>query len=223
MMHPIVFSLLAFVLAAAPASACEFLVATKNGAVRAETFDTVPDGVVAGKLHCGSEAYSAFVWTLAVDGDQPSLGIRDDKLHDTTMTGPLSRRLVARVGDHARLTVLERTETVGMARAPAPSGWFSFQSFFTFCEAGADVDPLDCSLGHARVKGWRKDEDLDRDGFLDVTKHEISYYDGASRLHFMNIVTPWKESVTAGAVIWIEALDAVSDALKPRKLASAAP
>lgn len=203
--------------------ACEFLAADKGGSGIPATFDTVADGVVSGFLRCGREAYPAYVWTLAVDADQPSLGIRDDKLLDTDSTGPLGELLAADIEDHVRMTVLERTDTIGLPRSPVPEGWFKLTRFFTFCESAEGADPLDCSVGAARIKGWRKAEDTDRDGYLDMSTHEISYYDGASKLHFMSFVTPWSESLTADAGVWIEAVNAVSDVLQPRKVAYAAP
>ena len=95
--------------------------------------------------------------------------------------------------------------------------------FFTFCENTAGADPLDCSVGKTRIKGRRTAEDTDRDGYLDASMHEISYYDGASKLHFMQFVTPWSQSMTADAGLWIEAVNAMSDVLKPKKFAAVAP
>ena len=203
------------------AQACEFVAGSDPGSP--VTFDTVADGIVSGSLRCGHEAHPAYIWTLPVDGDQAELGIRDDRLHNTDHVGPLGRLLAADVEDHVRLTVLERRETIPLSRSPVPQGWFRFQNFFTFCGIAEGVDPLDCSVGKARIKGTRTDDDTDRDGYLDTSTHEISFYDGASKLHFLSFVTPWTESLTADAGHWIEALNAVSDVLKPRKYAAATP
>ena len=200
------------------AHACEFVV---QGQDHSATFDTVAEGVVSGSIRCGRDTHPAYIWTLHVDGDQASLGIRDDELLNTDHLGPLDELLAADIEDHTRLTVLERTETIPMSRSPIPAGWFQLTRFFTFCEKATGTDPLDCSVGTARIKGRRTAEDTDRDGYLDMSTHEISYYDGASKLHFMSFVTPWTESATADAGLWIEALNAVSDVLQPRRLASA--
>lgn len=139
---PLSISVLVFGLLAVPASACEFLVKGTGETPRSVTFDTIADGIVSGLYRCGAKAYPALVWTLPVDGKQKSLGIRDDRLVDTKLTGPLGQLLVADVEDHVRLTILERAETMSMSRSPVPKGWFRFQRFFTFCDAGA-ADPLD--------------------------------------------------------------------------------
>lgn len=209
------------VLPAVPAMACEFFLPDQSGGPAAARFETVPDGIVSGMLRCGDESHAAFVWTLGVDADQPSLGIRDDKLIETGHTGPLSELLKARVEDHVRLTVLERTETVDMARSPMPEGWFRYTRFFTFCEEIEGGDPLDCSVGKARIKGRRMAEDTDGNGYLDVSTHEINFYDGASKLHVLGFTTPYSDSMTADAGLWIEALNAVSAVLEPRELALA--
>lgn len=64
---------------------------------------------------------------------------------------------------------------------------------------------------------------MDLDGYLDVSRHEISVYDGSGKLHFMSFEMPWTDSVTADAYVLIEALNAMSDVLQPTELASAAP
>ncbi|MCI5074967.1 hypothetical protein [Oricola sp.] len=207
--------------AAAPALACEFVSDEIEGRAITETLASVKDGLVPGALRCGTEEHPAYVWTLGVDGDQPSLGIRDDKLFETRHTGPLSPLLAAKVEDHVRMTVFERSETVKIARAPLTDDRFSFRRFFTFCDADGSADPLDCSVGSVRIKGRRTALDTNRDGFLDMSDHEISYYDGASKLHVIGFSTPYSDSLTADAGLWIEAINAVSDALKPREIALA--
>lgn len=211
------FIIVAAIAALAPLAshACEFVVAEKGGTAAPATFETVSEGIVSGALRCGREAYPASIWTLHVDGAQPSLGIRDDRLVNTDTTGPLGELLAANVEDHVRLTILERTETIGMQRSPLPAQWYRLTRFFTFCETAGGADPLDCSVGKARIKGRSVAEDTDRDGYLDTLAHEISFYDGASKLHFLSLVSPWSESPTADAGFLIEALNAVSDVLKP--------
>ena len=80
---------------------------------------------------------------------------------------------------------------------------------------------LDCSVGEARVKARATAIDSDRDGHLDYSKHEISVFDGVSKLQVLSFMTPWRESVTADMGYWIEAINAVSDVLQPARLASA--
>ncbi|WP_193174450.1 hypothetical protein [Oricola nitratireducens] len=209
-----------FVLTASPAAACEFLTDAGNGPEAVQFADIQP-GIAPGALRCGSDLFPGYLWTLGVDGQQAELGIRDDKLFDAESTGPLVELLSAKVEGHARVTVHERRETAAMPRSPLPQGWFQYRRFVTFCDATGYDDPLDCSLGRARVKARATAADSDRDGYLDMSTHEISFYDGASKLHVLNFVTPWTESLTADIATWIEAINAVSDALKPKKFASA--
>lgn len=210
----------AIALSAAPAFACEFLLDTDSGPERAQLSDIGP-GIATGTLQCGPRHVPVQLWTLGVDSGKAELGVRDDKLFDTRHTGPLTELVSAKIENHVRVSVHERSETVAMARAPLPSDYFSIRRFVTFCDIGTGADPLDCSLGKARVKARATAEDANRDGYLDLSTHEISVYDGGSRLQVLSFVTPWQDSVTTDMAWWIEALNAVSDVLKPKKFASA--
>jgi hypothetical protein len=75
---------------------------------------------------------------------------------------------------------------------------------------------LDCSIGATRIKARATSEDLDKDGYLDASMHEINYFDGVSRLHVMNFMTPYSANLTRDMSHWIEANNAVSDVLNPR-------
>jgi len=217
---PVFLSLL-LSLAALPASACAFLPKGEDGPEAAARLDTLADGIVTGALRCGRDSYAAYVWTLPVDGEQESLGIRDDALFAERHTGPLDQLMAAYVEDHVRITVFERSETVKISRAPMPGDRFSMRRFFTFCDIAGIADPLDCSVGKTRIKGRRTAEDSNRDGYLDVSMHEISYYDGEAKLHVLSFATPYGDSLTADVGLWIEAVNAVSDVLQPRPLAEA--
>ncbi|MFZ2101840.1 MAG: hypothetical protein WAU86_14875 [Oricola sp.] len=210
----------AFLLPAVPASACQLLLDADDGPEPARLSDIGP-GIAAGMLQCGRELFPAQVWTLEVDPAKPELGVRDGKLFDTRFTGPLTELVSAKIASHARVSVQERSETVAMSRSPMPEGRNSFRRIVTFCDLSDSGDPLDCSLGAARVKARSTAEDADRDGYLDLSTHEISFYDGASKLHVMSFVTPWEPKLTTDMAHWIDALNAVSDVLKPRKLALA--
>lgn len=208
-------------LAASPALACEFLPNGENGPESAARLETIAEGIVTGTLRCGRDSHAAYVWTLGVDGKRENLGIRDDALFSERHTGPLDRLMAAYVEDHVRITVFERNETVKISRTPMPDDRFSMRRFFTFCDVAGTADPLDCSVGKARIKGRRTAEDTNRDGYLDASMHEISYYDGDSKLHVLGFSTPYGDSLTADVGLWIEALNAVSDVLQPREVAVA--
>jgi hypothetical protein len=200
--------------------ACEFVRDSVGGPQSARLGDIEP-GIASGTLSCGKSRYPAQFWTLAVDSREADLGVRDGKLFDPSHTGPLTELVSARIEKHARVSVHERSETVAMSRSPMPSGRHSFRRFVTFCDLSGNDDPLDCSLGAARLKARATAQDANRDGYPDISMHEISFYDGKSRLHVMSFVTPYAESLTVDIGTWIEAINAVSDALKPRELASA--
>ncbi|WP_425416698.1 hypothetical protein [Oricola indica] len=223
MPNPLIKSVLSvfLCLAASGAFACEFRPNGASGPEPAATLDMLPEGIVSGTLRCGARAHAALVWTLGVDGGQENLGVRDDKLFEIRHTGPLNRLMAAHVEDHAHITVFERSETVKISSGPLPEGRFSIRRFFTFCDIDHAADPLDCSIGKARIKGRRTAQDTNKDGYLDISEHEISYYDGDSKLHVLSFATPYGDSLTADAGLWIEAVNAVSDVLKPRELASA--
>lgn len=208
-------------LAASPALACEFLPNGEDGPKPAAKLETVPEGIVTGTLRCGRDSHAAYVWTLGVDGKQESLGIRDDALFAERHTGRLDRLMSAYVEDHVRITVFERSETVKISRTPVPDDQFSMRRFFTFCDVAETVDPLDCSVGKVRIKGRRTAEDSNRDGYLDASMHEISYYDGVSKLHVLSFATHHGDSLTTDVGLWIEAVNAVSDVLQPRPAVAA--
>lgn len=208
-------------LAASPTLACEFLPNGENGPQPAAKLETIPEGIISGALRCGRNSHAAFVWTLGVDGEQEKLGIRDDALFEERHTGPLEKLMAAYVEDHARITVFERSETAKISRTPMPDDRISMRRFFTFCDVAASDDPLDCSVGKTRIKGRRTAEDTNRDGYLDASMHEISYYDGNSKLHVLSFATSYGDSLTADVGLWIEAVNAVSDVLMPREIASA--
>jgi len=207
-----------FALPLASSHACEFLLDGDSGPEPVRLTGIQP-GIVFGTLSCGSTRRLAQFWTLGVDPEQAMLGVRDGKLFDTKYTGPLTELVSAQIENHVRVSVHERSETIGMPRAPVPAGRHSFRRFVTFCDLGGSADALDCSLGAVRVKARATAKDADRDGFLDISLHEISLYDGGSKLHVMSFVTPYAASVTTDIATWIEAINAVSDVLEPRELA----
>lgn len=208
-----------FAAAALPAHGCELLLEREDGPKPARLDDIGP-GIVSGILSCGQTRRLMQFWSLAVDPDQPGLGVRDGKLFDTRYTGPLTELFSAKVEDHVHLSVHERTETVPLSRSPLPGDRHSIRRFVTFCDVDGSPDPLDCSLGATRLKARATARDSDRDGYLDMSLHEISFYDGGSKLHVMSFVTPYSASLTADIGTWIEAINAVSDVLSHKELAS---
>ncbi|QKV19939.1 hypothetical protein [Oricola thermophila] len=209
-----------FALLLSPAEACTFLLEDDSGPRIARLGDIRP-GTTRGVLSCGARRHAVLFWTLAVDADKAEIGVRDGKLFDTRFTGPLTELMSARIENHVRVSVHERTETTGMPRSPMPAGRHSFRRFVTFCDLGNDADPLDCSVGSARIKARATATDSDRDGHPDFSLHEISLYDGTSRLHVMSFTAPFADSITAEIGTSIEAINAVSDVLRAREVASA--
>lgn len=204
----------------ASSDACEFLLDGDSGPQPARLED-LPPGIFFGALSCGAKRRVTQVWTLDVDPGKAELGVRDGKLFDTKYTGPLTQLASVQIEDHVRVSVHERTETVSMPRSPIPADRHSFRRFVTFCAISGSADSLDCSLGAMRVKARATARDTDRDGYLDISLYEISVYDGDSKLHVMSFVTPYAASLTADMGTWIEAINAVSDVLTQRELASA--
>jgi hypothetical protein len=202
----------------AAAHACEFLVNTETGMQPVQLSD-MNDGIVNGTLGCGSERLNTQFWTMSVDTGKSVLGVRDGKLFETRFTGPLSELLTAQIEDHVDVSVHERTETVELSRGPLPVKRHRFRRYVTFCDAGA-ADPLNCSLGDVRVKARVTFEHADDDGYLDASMHEISFFDGVSKLHVMSFITPYSQNPTGDISRWIEAINAVSDVLQPQKAAA---
>lgn len=198
-------------LASAPANACDLRL--RDGTVAAD-LSALPEGIVEATVDCGARRLTAQFWTLAVDPAQTELGVRDGKLFDTTRTGPLTELVSARIEDHLRVTVQERSDTAALSLRPEPQPRARYRRFGTFCDDIADSDPLDCSVGEARIKARVTAEHVDDDGWLDISMHEISVYDGDSRLHVMSFTTPYSPETTDDIAQWIEALHAVSDLLR---------
>ena len=198
-------------LVCAPALSCELLVDRGAGPEPVRLAGLGP-GIAGGELACGPARQAAQVWTLAVDPQKSALGIRDDPLFSQRFTGPLSEVIALRIENDVRLTVFERTSTVGLSRSLASARRDGYRRFATFCDA-APADPLDCSVKGVRLKVRVTFEHADNDGYLDTALHEISYYDGAAKLHVISIVTPYVEGPMANINVWVAAIYAVSDVL----------
>ncbi len=183
----------------------------------------LPDGIVTGVLDCAGDRYPAQFWTLAVDPARNHLGVRDNKLFDPVHTGALTRLVSAKVEDHVRVVVLERSETAALSLSAAPQKRNGFRRFVTFCDNIETADPLDCSIGTVRIKARATAEHLDNDGYPDVTLHEISYYDGESRLHVISFAAPYSPRPSGDLSRWIGVINAVSDVLQPEQTASIEP
>lgn len=176
---------------AAPSDAGE---ADGCGLIEEETgrparIEELPDGVFLGGLKCRHGIRAVSVWTMTVDGGAARLGIRDDPLFDGVGANPLVA--VASIGydDSARFTVFRRNQSVtGGLRAGAPDRIFG--TLCTEIGAGAEV-PLDCSFGEHRVKMRVDIRDNDVDGVHDRAYHEISIYDGDSRLQVIYMETTY--------------------------------
>ncbi|MBZ0161548.1 MAG: hypothetical protein K8H74_02415 [Notoacmeibacter sp.] len=157
----------------AQAAACAVFI-TAGGELRGARLVDLPDGIATGVLDCTGERHPAQFWTLAIDPGQPNIGVRDNKLIDTVHTGPLTRLISARVADHVRVLVLERSETAPLSLSDVPPKRAGFRRFVTFCDNIEGGDPLDCSIGRVRIKARASPRHLDDDGYPDSTLHEIS-------------------------------------------------
>lgn len=214
--------LAAVILLPAPAAACAVFVAADGDMHDARLAD-LPEGIAAGVLDCAGERHPAQFWTLAIDPGQRQVGVRDNKLFDTLHTGPLTRLVSAQVEDHVRVVVLERSETAALSLSEVPPKRAGFRRFVTFCDDMDNSDPLDCSIGTARIKARATARHRDDDGFPDSTFHEISYYDGGARLHVISFAAPYSARPAGDLSLWIGAINAVSDILKPEETASTEP
>lgn len=198
--------------AAEPAAACT-LTSPTDESMRPLRLADMPDGLSGAVMRCGAREMKLQVWTLAVDGAAASLGIRDEPLFSADRTGPLTRLISAKVEAAGQVAVFERRETAALSQGGDQVRRQAFRRFATFCDGRAGADPLDCSLGAARVKARVSVRHADEDGIPDVGVHEISVYDGADRLQVISFIAPYAASPVRDVALWIEVLNAASDVL----------
>lgn len=215
-MNPLlkVFSLcLALLAPCGAAQACRIALAGDAEATPV-TFAGLAEGITAARFGCnGQQAMPVVIWTLAIDHRQPHVGVRDNRLFDEAVDGPMRPLVSARIENHARVHVMERRNVSGPpGTAPASR---SNRRFVTFCDAGHEGDPLDCSLAGARLKARVTPVHRDRDGIPDGARHEISHYDGAARLSVLIFDAPYAERPEADIGRWIGMLNALSGILAP--------
>ncbi|MFP1630631.1 hypothetical protein ACLB6G_02740 [Zhengella sp. ZM62] len=211
-LHVIV-SCLALLACSGAAQACRIALAGEANAAPV-TFAALAEGITAARFDCnGQKDLPVLIWTLAIDHRQPHVGVRDNRLFDEAVDGPMRPLVSARIESHARIHVMERQTVSGAART-APPGRAN-RRFVTFCDAGHEGDPLDCSLAGARLKARVTPVHRDRDGVPDLARHEISHYDGAARLSVLIFDAPYAERPEADIGRWIGMLNALSGALAP--------
>ena len=167
------------------------------------------EGTERGFIKCAAGHRQAHIWTLDI-GSSPRAGVRVDPLFRTSIVGPLQLMAQLTLAGAARLSIFERETTASQTRAGAVSRRHRYQRFMTLCDAATAADPLNCSYGAARVKGRVTMADADRDGELDTALHEISVFDGGTRLHVIAFSTGLAAQPEDHAGVWVEALQATA-------------
>ena len=128
------FTALFTALAQAPAAACEIWAERSHGRPEAVAPAHLPEALTSAHLRCGNDARPVLIWTLAVDGAAPHLGVRDEPLFRTDVTGPLLPVAEAAIPGAANLSVLVRASAAATIDASGPQAP-SYRRFATFCDA----------------------------------------------------------------------------------------
>jgi len=183
-----------------------------SGEVRIERLDTLAEGTSRGLIKCSASHRRADIWTLDI-GTSPTAGVRIAPLFRAAIVGKLDRLAQLTVSGKARLTIFEPASTAAITRAGTVSRRHRFQRFMTLCDAASAADPLNCWFGSARIKGRVTMADLDRNGELDTALHEISVFDGGSKVHVIAFNTRLVKDPADHAGAWIEALRATTSLL----------
>ncbi|MDX1717621.1 MAG: hypothetical protein R3287_11990 [Anderseniella sp.] len=183
-----------------------------SGEVRIERLNTLAEGTSRGVIKCSASDRRADIWTLDI-GNSPTAGVRTAPLFRAAIVGKLERLAQLTVTGKARLTIFERASTAAQTRAGTVSRRHRFQRFMTLCDASPAPDPLNCWYGTARIKGRITMADLDRNGELDTALHEISVFDGGSKLHVIAFNTELAKDPADHAGAWLEALHATTGLL----------
>lgn len=198
---------LVLILFAAPEpalAACDFLIPNQNGAAtKGPTFDRLDDGFTRGVLDCDGEIHRLLVMTIDIDTTQEYVGVRDDPLFSTDVTGDLKSVNNISVSGTSMVHVMGRVNQsprIGVRRG--------FVHFATLCEEGNGIDPLNCSWGTSRIKFRSTTLDTDADEIVDRSFHELSIYNANGRLHMVTFWTPHRGEISNTTNDWIGALRA---------------
>lgn len=195
---------------AQPAITCVFAVPdATTGKVETHELSTLREGTSKGLIKCTASHRRADVWTLDI-GASPTAGVRVGPLFRTSIIGPLEAMVRLSLAGKARLTIFETSSTAPATRSGAVSRRHRYQRFMTLCDAATAADPLNCSFGAARVKGRVTMLDADRDGELETAQHELSVFDGGTRLHVIAFDTGLARHPEDHAAAWLEALRATA-------------
>lgn len=193
-----------------PAIKCVFAVPDMaSGSIETHRLHTLREGTSRGLIKCMTRHQRADVWTLDI-GNSPTVGVRVGPLFRTSIVGKLGTLARLTIKGAARLTIFEPVSTIETTRAGNISRRYRYQVFMTLCDASTAADPLNCWFGTARVKGRVTMVDGDRDGELDTAQHEISVFDGGSRLHVIAFNTTLAAEPEDHAGRWVEALAATT-------------
>lgn len=193
------------------AAACNFLVPDANGnAVQGPSFGAMHDGFIRGLLECGAGTYNLMIMTINVDTTQKHVGVRDDSLFGSDVTGELKTISNVPVSTTSNIYVLDRVNQspfIGVRRG--------FVRFATLCDAKDAMAPLNCSWGTSRIKFRATTLDTDADEVVDRSYHELSIYNADGRLHMVTFWTPNRDQIINMTEDWISALKAFGlDVLK---------
>lgn len=186
------------------AEACEFFIPDKNGnAIKGPSFDAMADGFTSGLLECGNETHRLMVITIDVDTSQEHIGVRDDPLFSTDVTGELEALRDVAVSDTSNVHIMNRVNQspfIGVRRG--------YVHFATLCETKNEITPLNCSWGKSRIKFRSTIIDTDLDQIVDRSYHELSVYSSNGRLHMISFWTPHRTKISNTTADWISALQA---------------
>lgn len=184
--------------------ACEFLIPDTNGnAIQGPSFETIADGFTRGLLDCGTETHNLIVMTIDIDTSQKHIGVRDDPLFSTAVTGelkPLGNVPVSATTNVHIMSRVNQSPLIGIRRG--------YVHFATLCDRHNDATPLNCSWGKSRIKFRSTILDTDLDQIVDRSYHELSIYSGNGRLHMISFWTPLRPKISNTTADWINALRA---------------
>jgi len=197
-------ALAALVMALAPATAtaadCAVVFADAPRAALAD----LPTDPGEGLFRCPGFEAPLVHWTIEVDPDRRSLGLRDRPLIGPDRRAAFRLELDQPVADY-------RAVIFGPA-APGPTPLLANRRIATLCDfddPGGDA-ALSCALGAARVRIRLDARDRDADGRLDAHHHAVSFWDGASRLHVLAFTTPYAEDPRETAAVWVALAQALA-------------
>lgn len=184
--------------------ACRFLVADGKGNVApGPSFDALEGGFTHGLLDCGNETHRMLVITLNLDTGLDHIGVRDDPLFSTDVTGALKSVGDVTISKTSRVHVLGRVN-----QSPHIGVHRGFVHFATLCDADDTLAPLDCSWHSSRIKSRTTTLDTDNDEVVDRAYHELSVYKPSGRLHMITFWTPYRNAISSTTRDWISALKA---------------